>query len=177
MALTALSILAGYYALDAKGASMLSKYQREIILSYRLLFGQDRKSRRLFREVESRNAALDKTSKCDPLLDILCGRKKRAVIDALPSDIWPDSCRDSAGHLLEQTIYSTSLDFPVLGSRLLQIQEFDSRQQPNRIRDYWRDRRNPLQWYAFWAVLIIGALSILIGIIQIILAILQLNLD
>lgn len=156
---------------------MLSKYQREIILSYRLLFGQDRKSRRLFREVESRKAALNKTNKCDPLLDILCGRKKRTVIDALPSDIWPDSCRDSVGHLIEQTIYSTSLDFPVLGSRLLQIQEFDSRQQPNRIRDYWRDRRNSLQWYAFWAVLIIGALSILIGIVQIILAILQLNLD
>lgn len=109
MALTAVSILSAYYPLDAKGTSMFSKYQKEIILSYRLLFGQNRNSRRLFREMESRHAALNNSGKCDPLLDVLCGRKKKAVVDALPSEIWPDSCRDSAGHLIEQTVYSTSL--------------------------------------------------------------------
>lgn len=28
------------------------------------------------------------------------------------------------------------------------VQQYNPRQQPSRVRDLWRDRRNPLQWYS-----------------------------
>jgi len=71
-------------------------------------------------------------------------------------------------------VYSAELDFPILGSRLLRIQAFNLRQQPRRIRDLWRDRRNPLQWYTFWAVLIIGGATILLGVLQLLVSTAQL---
>lgn len=95
-------------------------------------------------------------------------------VRALPSSLWPDSRVDADGNLLEQDVYSTAIDFPMLAPRLLKLQQFDVRQQPSRMRDLWRDRRNPMQWYAFWAVLIIGGLTILISLLQLIVACLQL---
>lgn len=74
------------------------------------------------------------------------------------------------GKLVEQDVYSTSLDFPLLGPRLLRLQDFDARQQPVRVRDLWRDRRNVTQWYTFWAVLVVGGLTIVLGILQLLVA-------
>jgi hypothetical protein len=142
-------------------------YKREIMLSYRLLFGQNGKSRQLFRKSESKRVTPFK-DQYDPLLDVLCGTRIGDAVNALPEGVWPDSCLDQNGKLLEQDVYSTSLDFPILGSRLLRLQEFDRRQQPSRVRDLWRDRRDPLQWYAFWAVLIFGGLTIVLSLLQLI---------
>ena len=111
----------------------------------------------------------------DSLLNILCQEKAGKKLRALPRDIWPDSCRDFEGYLLEQEVYSASTDFPVLGSRLLALQAFNLRQQPSRMRDLWRDRRNPLQWYTFWAVLVIGGLTIIITLLQFFVALAQLG--
>lgn len=105
----------------------------------------------------------------DPLLDRLCGAKI-AELRSLPSDLWLDSCLDSNEKLLEQDVYSSDVHFPLLGDRLLSLQEFNLRQSPSRIRDLWRDRRNPLQWYTLWAVLIIGGLSLLLQIVQVLLS-------
>jgi hypothetical protein len=38
----------------------------------------------------------------------------------------------------------------------------------------WRDRRNPLQWYTFWAVLVVGGVSILLSFLQLVVSVAQL---
>lgn len=136
-----------------------------MLLSYRVLFGQSEKARRLFRKSE-----IHKIPKFngvyDPLLTTLCGKPSSRAMKSLPSELWIETWRDFAGHLLEQEIYSADTDFPVLGARLLELQAFNSSQKANRIWDIWRDRRNPLQWYTFWAVIIIGGLTLIISVVQ-----------
>jgi hypothetical protein len=95
----------------------------------------------------------------DPLLKDLCTWPYDRTIAALPLSIWPISCRSFEDTLQEEDSYSSQDDFPVYGQRLAKLQEFCQRQQPSRLRDLWRDRRNPLQWYTFWAVLVVGGLS------------------
>jgi hypothetical protein len=145
-----------------------------MLLSYRILFGQSKPARKLYQATEG-NRVFEKAGQNDPLLDILCGLKFGKQLRALPTNLWPDSCRSFEGHLLEQEVYSASIDFPVLGSRLLALQAFNLRQQPSRMRDLWQDRRNPLQWYTFWAVLVIGGLTVIIAILQLLVALAQLG--
>ncbi|KAK7438314.1 hypothetical protein Landi51_11650 [Colletotrichum acutatum] len=124
--------------------------EQEILVSYRLLFGQSARSRKLIR---SDLQKLEKSGQpFDNLLYTLCGPKKE--VDKLPRRIWPVGCRDfEQGKLLESDVYSAQSDFPRLGYRLINLQRFSLRQKPRRLTDLWRDRRNPLQWYTFWAVL------------------------
>ncbi|KAJ6780995.1 hypothetical protein PWT90_09036 [Aphanocladium album] len=134
-------------AIDSAGSPscpIFALLLREVMLSYRVLFGQRRDSRKQFQKVQKRRVT-DTGDEYDPLLDIVCGEPLGRHVDALPGDIWPEAVVDESGRLLEQDVYSTSLEFPLLGARLLKIQEFDVRQQPSRVRDLWRDRRNPLQ--------------------------------
>jgi hypothetical protein len=154
---------------DSKG------FLQEVLLSYRLLFGQDRESRALFRETQRKRLRVNDNFG-DELLDSLCSDSYgswlfKNSIKALPTAFWPDSClglsRANESYLLEQSVYSTLSDFPVLGERLLKIQKFSYRQSPSRVRDLWRDRRNPLQWYTFWAVLWVGGVTIILGLVQI----------
>lgn len=169
-------ILQDCYPFDEDSVPILRLLNQEIILSYRLLFGQTKASRRHFQKVVRKKVMSDK-SEVDPLLQILCTRPMDPSIRALPADVWPPSCRDYDGQLLEQSTYSTALDFPLLGSRLLKIQEFDQRHHPYKLRDLWRDRRNPLQWYAFWAINIIGGVTIVIGLCQLAVSLLQLAIS
>jgi hypothetical protein len=110
----------------------------------------------------------------DPLLDIVCARKCDKTVRALPSSLWPTSCRSFEGFLQKENAYSSQDDFPMFSQRLAKLQEFNLRQQPSKLRDLWRDRRNPLQWNTFWAVLIVGGLSILLAFAQLVVAIIQL---
>jgi hypothetical protein len=47
------------------------------------------------------------------------------------------------------------------------------RQQPSKVTDLWRDRRNPLQWYTFWAVLWVGGASIVLAVLQLVVSLVQ----
>jgi len=71
-------------------------------------------------------------------------------------------------------VYSAARDFPIFGSRLLALQKHNQRQQPSRVRDLWRDRRNPLQWYTFWAVIVVGGLTVILAILQLAVSVAQL---
>ncbi|KAI9684530.1 MAG: hypothetical protein M1822_005618 [Bathelium mastoideum] len=129
----------------------VQSYQ-EVLMSYRLLFGQTYNSRKLVR------AALkqlrDETdAEYDQLLDLVCGQSYDKAVRELPVSLWPIACRSYEGALQEEGTYSSQDDFPMFGQRLVKIQQFTLRQQPSRLRDLWRDRRNPLQWYTFWAEL------------------------
>lgn len=94
-------------------------------------------------------------------------------LDDLPPAAWPISCRDSEQRLQERDVYSAVEDFPRLGRRLMQLQKFNLRQRPSKLTDLWRDRRNALQWYTFWAVLIIGGMANLIAVLQLVVALYQ----
>lgn len=146
-------------------------------MSYRLLFGQAHASRRRI-EASLRKLKAESPRHYDPFLDMVCTEPGDLLVQSklgsYPS-LWPTSCRTFEGELLqENSTYSSEDDFPMLGQRLVGLQEFNLRQQPSQLRDLWRDRRNPLQWYTFWAVLVVGGLSLLIGILQLAVAIAQL---
>ncbi|RSL68868.1 hypothetical protein CEP53_002404 [Fusarium sp. AF-6] len=155
--------------------------EQEILLSYRLLFAQSSASRKRI-GAEINNLRQDGQF-VDDFLSTLCERKCRTgmlwwsrmddQLRQLPPELWPISCRDSEQHLQERDVYSAMEDFPRLGQRLLQVQKFNLRQQPSKLADLWRDRRNPLQWYTFWAVLIIGGMANVVGVLQLAVAIYQ----
>lgn len=142
-------------------------------MSYRLVFGQSRSARKLaiasLRLLKERNP-----KEYDPLLSLLCAQPYNSKIRTLHVSLWPVSCRSFEDTLQEDSAYSSQDDFPMFGQRLAKLQEFNLRQQPSKLRDLWRDRRNPLQWYTFWAVLIFGGFSLLLALLQLIVAVAQL---
>lgn len=170
-----LSLLRTLYDIKQDAQSSVEdvrQLHREILMSYRLLFGQRRASRKLAKAelyVLKRQDA-----NYDQLLNALCTQSCDSIIRALPLAFWPVTCRSFEGYLQEESAYSSQDDFPLFGQRLAKLQEFTLRQQPSRLRDLWRDRRNPLQWYTFWAVLIFGCMSIIIALLQLAVAVAQL---
>lgn len=150
-----------------------STLHTEVLLSYRLIFGQTRGSRQLAKAALrlERNRGADEY---DELLELVCTHPYDRKLRDLPSALWPVTCRNFQGSLQEQSSYSSQDDFPLLGQRLAKLQSFTRRQQPSELWDLWRDRRNPLQWYTFWAVLIVGGISIVLGVLQLLVGIAQL---
>ncbi|KAI9817883.1 MAG: hypothetical protein M1827_001002 [Pycnora praestabilis] len=143
------------------------EFFREVLLSYRLLFSQDRGSRRTFRQEQRRRITRkdnDNIGTCDPLLLKLCGyrwQNERKLYEDLRA---PDP----------HNYYSPVYDFPFLGQRLLELQRFSKGQNPHDWKLLWYDRRDIMRFYTFWAVLWIGGGTIILGILQIIVAVLQL---
>ena len=166
------SVLGHHFRDETSSKSLHRQYLREILLSYRVIFGQGRSSRKLFMVREKPLVASKELF--DPLLVKLCGTKKGKRLNSLGSTLWPEMCLDFDGNLREQDVYDASLDFRFLGARLLTLQAFNLRQEPSRIRDLWRDRRNVLQWYTFWAVIFVGGLTILLALLQCLIAAAQL---
>lgn len=146
---------------------------QEVLLSYRLIFGQKRGSRRLAKtalRLERTNAVQE----YDELLDLVCTHPYDSKVRNLPAALWPVACRSYQGFLQEQGSYSSHDDFPLFGQRLAKLQTFVRRQQPSELWDLWRDRRNPLQWYTFWAVLVVGGASVILGVLQLCVGVAQL---
>jgi hypothetical protein len=159
----------GHYA-DYVQEDELSSVHREVLLSYRLLFAQSTQSRKLMKQHLSRLASRD------PFLVTLCCTRLSSLNSnsKVPKEIFPYSTLNEDGTLQESGTYSVSEDFPSFGSRLLALQRYNLRQQPSRVMDLWRDRRNPLQWYTFWAVLWVGGISIILSTLQLFVSIGQL---
>ncbi|KAF8851461.1 hypothetical protein BDZ45DRAFT_150002 [Acephala macrosclerotiorum] len=166
-------ILREYYTAPTNTPAIISALKREILLSYRLIYGQTCRSRKLYRMAAKKRLA---ESIHDPLLDTLCGVSS-SKLPPLPNELWPNSCRDDRGRLQEQEVYSVEVDFPVLGPKLQKLQAFNMRQRPSTIRDMWRDRRNPLQWYTFWMMLVFGGVSIFVSTVQTLISLVQLVLQ
>jgi len=145
-------------------------------MSYRLLFAQTHSSRDLAKSI-LKTLGDQEEPFYDSLLEDLCTRPYDDTIAALPPLLWPISCRSFEDTLQEEDSYSLQDDFAVYGQRLAKLQEFCQRQQPSRLRDLWRDRRSPLQWYTFWAVLVVGGLSMFIALLQLGVGVAQLALS
>jgi hypothetical protein len=126
----------------------------EILLSYRLLFGQDKKSRRLFQSME--------VFKGEPYEDYLLAELCDSKTPALPT-----LCK-------EREFYRLSRDFPILRSRIAVVQQQMINLKPRGWREIWNDKRDSAQWYTFWAVIIFGGSGIFLSFIQAVLQALQL---
>ncbi|KAF2793724.1 hypothetical protein K505DRAFT_223725, partial [Melanomma pulvis-pyrius CBS 109.77] len=127
---------------------------REVLLSYRILFSQDKKSRFCLSKLQS---DLEGHGFSDPLLNDLCAanlsqleRKYNAMSGVL----------DLPGSSFAGT------EFRYLGKRLLAIQEFSERHRPRKLREIYLNRRDSEKYYTFWAVIWIGGLSIVLSILQ-----------
>ncbi|KAH6626645.1 hypothetical protein B0J18DRAFT_145265 [Chaetomium sp. MPI-SDFR-AT-0129] len=115
---------------------------QEILLSYRLLFGQSASSRKLCAQSLTQNQPPNTQYQAalvvDPLLLTLCtmplkgselftcsvgGRKIR-----IPGCLFPPSSLGFQGNLQESDTYSVTDDFPILGQRLLALQRYSLRQ-------------------------------------------------
>ena len=147
----------GYGADPCADKGDISQFLQEILLSYRLLFGQSTKSRRLFRHTFKPPGGHD--SLADLLLPLICTKKQLTTPTLIPMD---------------RSIYFTARDFPVLCERIEIVSKELKDARPKSIHDLIRDKRDTLQYWTFWLVAIIGAISILLSLIQVILQAVQL---
>jgi len=141
------------------------EYYMEVLLSYRLIFGQDPGSAEDFkRRTHLWAPALGELS--DPILAILCGENWES------EKAYPIYYEIEAGDTAER--YSPSEDFPYLGKRLLKIQGYVNDYRPNNLRQLWHNQMNKWNWLMSWVVVILGCLSLLFAILQTILQLVQL---
>ncbi|KAK7416204.1 hypothetical protein QQX98_005402 [Neonectria punicea] len=169
---------------------------RETILSYCLLFGQSHKSRQILSQLPDgspRNSRADppqlvrvaNTNGFDPFLKVLCTlalHPRRSLLGLLlkkksspriRGDLVPKSALNLSDELIESDTNSAREDFPTFGPRFLALQRYNMRRQPSGMTDLWRDRRKPLQWYTFWAVLCISRAGILLALLQLVVSVIQ----
>lgn len=159
--------------------------EQEVILSYRILFGQDGISRKLAHQEICALKQSRANQSVDTMLSDLCERKYKSgclwwksydrVLRGYPPNVWPITCRSIEGHLQQSDVYSARDDFPRLGRRLIKLQQFNLRQRPSKLTDLWRDRRNPLQWYTFWAVVLVGGVANILAALQLLVSIIELQ--
>jgi hypothetical protein len=148
---------ASQYGVKWASPKDVSELLEEILLSYRLLFGQSKRSRRLFHKNLRPFAGIPPEGQ-DELLFDLCGLKK------LPK-------RSSVRG--ENSEYDLSEDFPHLRSRLVKLVGFMAEKKPRNLRDMWLDKRDSASWMTFWAVLIFGSLGLFLSFIQTVFQVLQ----
>ena len=137
----------------------IDEFFEEILLSYRLMFGQDERSWKAMamkrvltplmptREghtISPASHASDTTLDCDPLLHVLCdgsadSAEAREVYDEI--EIEPRGPSSN---------YVPYVDFRFFGKRLLDLQDFIDQHQPRSVRGLLNDRRDVAAWYTLW---------------------------
>ncbi|KAL8711217.1 MAG: hypothetical protein Q9220_004362 [cf. Caloplaca sp. 1 TL-2023] len=135
------------------------EFFRDVLLSYRLLFGQNRGSWKAFNKLYADADGVTKSGEVlhDPLLRRLCGQKwekERSFYKDIDANEAPSHYRAE--------------DFPFLGSRLLRLQNFSKHQEPHDWKVLWFDRRDIMKCYTFWAVLFFGGGTLIITLVQLI---------
>ena len=133
-----------------------------MLLSYRLLFAQDKKSRRLFSRL---CRDLKKQNQYDPFFDDLCTAKLQTLEKRYPK---------LRGKLDPRGSVFYASEFECLGSRLLKLQQFGERHKPRKLLDLYKDKRDSEKYFTFWAVIWIGGATIVLGIMQVLLSAAQL---
>ncbi|KAG9242073.1 hypothetical protein BJ878DRAFT_191868 [Calycina marina] len=133
----------------------ITQLLKETILSFRLLFGQNRASRKLYASLEPFKNIPNQG--IDPFLTSICAQKR---------------LRTSVG-LSERDSYELHRDFPILRSRLSILTTHLSSKKPRTWREHWLDKRDSASWLTFWAVIIIGGMGIILAFLQVILQIIQ----
>lgn len=137
----------------------VSQLLREIVLSYRLRFGQEKASRQYFRSIRPFDGIPEEGR--DRVLTALCGQKRFKV----------------GYEVRDREIYVLARDFPVLASRIALLLRHLSSKRPRTWKQLWDDKRDSASWFTFWAVLIIGGTGIILAFIQVILQTVQIALQ
>ena len=109
---------------------------REVILSYRLLFGQHSSSRSTFEKIRSKDPGFARRSDADPCLQKLCSSDCSAPLYA----------KIRASTPAKQ--YSARKEFPLLGQRLVILQKYILDQSPSDWDGLRHDRRDIRKEYA-----------------------------
>jgi hypothetical protein len=116
----------------------------EVLISYRLIFGQTKNSHRDFKTLsrkwaKSWNSTPELQKQADPMLYILCGQpctspEASAIYDEIEAE-------DPSTH------YSPVTDFPFFGERLVELQNYV---RGHNFMALWYDRRDVSWWWTFW---------------------------
>lgn len=105
----------------------ITQFLNEVLLSYRLLFGQNKQARQYFRRVCESQAFEDVPHEGqDPLLSVLCGRK------SVDFDI-------SGG---QRDLYQLGRHFPMLRFRIAVLKKQLANAKPRGWIELWRDKRD-----------------------------------
>lgn len=133
----------------------------EILLSYALLFRNDRISRKLYGRSERTKAAISR-----PEFHATGGEQSKSslVVDPVLDRVCGFNCSNSLfssfrSPALHET-YDGASEFPILQSRLNRLQDYMEGVQPSRLLLLWRDRRDLRLWYTVWLVVLIGGIGI-----------------
>ncbi|CAI6092686.1 unnamed protein product [Clonostachys chloroleuca] len=126
----------------------------EILLSYRLLFGQSKKSRKVFRQTFDPQKL--PCPQPDTLLAVLCSQKQvPAKLGDFPLPV-------------DRHIYYAARDFSVLHDRVELLFKELNGTRPKSISGLLKDRRDTLQFWTFWLVGIFGSLSVTLTFAQVV---------
>ncbi len=131
----------------------------ETLLSYRLLFGQNKQSRKLYKKLDP-FACIPPEGR-DLLLSSLCGQKSFSMAQVVS----------------DQDFYDLNRQFPVLRSRIANLHRLLSASQPRGWNELWRDKRDSAGWYTFWVVLVFGGIALLLSALQVVLQIVQISIN
>ena len=133
---------------------------QEILLSYRLLFGQHGPSRKLFPKLYNSTTRLREPDQLLPKLCMLKNIKKTSELQAFT--------------LPDPPIYYAAQHFPMLSTKveILANELKDSR--PTSFKELLHDRRDTLQYWTFWLVSIFGGTSIILSLMQVVLQMVEL---
>jgi hypothetical protein len=133
-----------------------SEYFKEVLLSYRLIFGEDNTSHHSFSRMRPKwhdkwygTEALKREA--DSLLLTLCGQSWHAE--------GPQAIYDAIGAEYPSPRYSSTIDFPFLGKRLLELQSYVKDHNPKTLIELWHNKRDVTWWWTFWVGLV-GELAI-----------------
>lgn len=124
----------------------------ETLLSYRVIFGQSKASRNIFRRLHKNNLELSRSG--DKLLYKICTQTCFEHVD-VPKD---------------RPVYYAEREFPILGERIKLLAKELKAVKPKSWKELLRDRRDTLQYWTFWLVAIFGSLSVILTFIQVVLA-------
>ncbi|KAG9237387.1 hypothetical protein BJ875DRAFT_540557 [Amylocarpus encephaloides] len=133
---------------------------REVLISYRILFGSSKRSRKLFREKEKKRAGHD--GLLDPILVLLAGQKN------------PTGINDTLSQILEQDVYHLWINLPHLGTKLMEVQDYVKEQRPRNLHAMWHDRRDTHIFHSFWVFALIGSIGIILSFMQVVISLAQL---
>jgi hypothetical protein len=138
----------------------IAHFLEEVLLSFRLLFGQSAKSRKLFRHIFSPAEA--PFPQPDTLLPHLCSEKQ--LLSSAVGEGWMPK---------DRRVYYAARDFPVLYERVELLAKELNGVKPKSMGDLLRDRRDTLQFWTFWLVAAVGGASVTLSLIQVILQSIQ----
>jgi hypothetical protein len=128
----------------------ITEILQETLLSYRLLFGQEKVSRKYFKQLADSHSSLIENP--DPFLFQLCATKL-FTHPSVPQD---------------RFTYFAHRDFPVLGERVELLEKELRGTKPKDWKGLVRDNRDTTQYWTFWLVAIFGLSSLLLSLAQVI---------